>query len=36
MTICKIMRELSVAVSEEDKVMILTMMVLDLMQRNGR
>jgi hypothetical protein len=28
----QIMRELSEAVSEEDKVMIVTMMVLDLMQ----
>jgi hypothetical protein len=30
----QIMRELSEAISE-DKVMIVTMMVLDLMQRNG-
>jgi hypothetical protein len=29
------MKELSEAVSEEDKVMIVTMMVPDLMQRNG-
>jgi hypothetical protein len=29
------MKELSEAVSEEDKVMIITMMVLKLMQRNG-
>jgi DNA-directed RNA polymerase subunit L len=31
----QIMKELSEAVSEKDKVMILTMMLLDLMQRNG-
>jgi hypothetical protein len=31
----QIMRELSGAVSEEDKVMIVTMMVLDIMQRNS-
>jgi hypothetical protein len=29
------MKELSEAVLEEEKVMIVTMMVLDLMQRNG-
>jgi hypothetical protein len=31
----QIMKELSEAVSEEDKAMIVTMMVLDLMQQNG-
>jgi hypothetical protein len=31
----QIMRERSEAVSEEDKVMIVTIMVLDLVQRNG-
>jgi hypothetical protein len=31
----QIMKELSEAVSEEDKVMIVIMMVLDLMKRNG-
>jgi hypothetical protein len=30
----QIMRELGEAVSEEDEVMIVTMMVLDFMQRN--
>jgi hypothetical protein len=30
----QIMKELSEAVSEEDEVMIITMMVLDLIQRN--
>jgi hypothetical protein len=30
----QIMRELSEAVSEEDKVMIVSMMILDLMRRN--
>jgi hypothetical protein len=31
----QIKKELSEAVSEEGKVMIVTMMVLDIMQRNG-
>jgi hypothetical protein len=31
----QIVKELSEAVSEEDKAMIVTMMVLDLTQRNG-
>jgi hypothetical protein len=31
----QIIKELSEAVSEEDKVMIATMMILDLMQGNG-
>jgi uncharacterized protein YggL (DUF469 family) len=31
----QIMKELSEAVSEEDKLMIVTMVVLDLMQWNG-
>jgi hypothetical protein len=31
----QIMKEFNEVVSEEDKVMIVTMMVLDLMQRNG-
>jgi hypothetical protein len=30
------MKELSEAVSEEDKVMIVTMTILDFMQQNGR
>jgi hypothetical protein len=31
----QIMKEISEVVSEEDKVMMVTMMVLDLLQRNG-
>jgi hypothetical protein len=31
----QIMRELSKAVSEKDKIMIITIMVLNLMQQNG-
>jgi hypothetical protein len=31
----QIVKELNEAVSEEDKVMIVTIMVLDLMQRHG-
>jgi hypothetical protein len=33
--VATVVKELSEAVSEEDKVMIITMTVLDLMQRNG-